>query len=175
LYSHVQDNLNIHPALVNCLGAEDLSAYTHAFHHNFRITDIACFLHENYIWDDCSNALLEVAHFKHWSCTEVEPYLNWFFFSTMVLHALRADLKHGKFCATITNLRSRVAAPHFEGIAFVFFVNQHCTSYVYHAHTGILRYTDGLGGYLLEMPSHSSKASCTISHSPSPQSVRMLG
>ena len=87
-----------------------------------------------------------MAHYEHRGRSDAGPYPDWLFLSTMVLYSLDRDLQRNEYCDTIVNLRRRVAAPHFKGLAFVFFVNQHCTSYVYHASTGELRYADGLGG-----------------------------
>ena len=146
------NNVHLPPSYVSLLGDEEIDGFTRAYHHNFRIVEIACFLNESYVWDDCSNALLEIAHFEKHVSSPLAENLDWLFLSSMVIHCLGKDMKRDAFCQMVVNLRNRINPASFKGVAFVLFEHEHCTSYVYHAASGTFRDADSLG----RMPSQTA-------------------
>ena len=184
LYDHVQQHVKLPSAVLDRLGRDCFLNFTTPFKSNFRISDLVCLIGKEYIWDDISDAGMEIFHFSSHSSFNDDGFDTakgsksfWLYLTSSVL----ADLKkcpNGKYSATATNLRARMRTPEFDGFAFITFQNAHCVGYVYNARIGTLSYADGLGGgfsqetvelvgYLLQdlgldVPTTASSASAAV-------------
>src|ERR1700761_9104199 len=155
LYDHARQNLKLPSAILDRLGRDHFSEFTTTFKSNFRISDLVCLISEEHVWDNISDAGLEVFHFSSHSSFNDDvfdsfkssyiPKSFWLYLSSSVLADLR-KCPTGKYSATATNLRARMRTPEFDGFAFITFQNAHCVGYVYNARTGALSYADGMGG-----------------------------